>query len=134
MGRDLGAIRVCECGFGTDSPVLWGHHRDDNPEHEDYDPDQILEPAPPDGPDVALDTTVTELSDDTLTSAEVAAMFGVNPKTLPRWERAGVLVPVFRTLGGHRRYRRSDVTKLFRSGEGLIPRHAGYSTWVSPVT
>jgi len=52
MGRDVGAIRLCEYGFGTDSPVLWGRHRDDNPEHEDCDPDQILDPAPP---DVALD-------------------------------------------------------------------------------
>jgi hypothetical protein len=42
-----GGVRMCGCGFATDSPVLWGGHRDEHPDHEDYDPD--LEPA--DGPD-----------------------------------------------------------------------------------
>jgi hypothetical protein len=41
-------VRMCECGFGTGSPVLWGVHRRDNPDHEDYDPDLEL---CDDGPD-----------------------------------------------------------------------------------
>ena len=46
--------------------------------------------------------------DELLTPAEVAAMFRVNPKTVTRWARAGKL-PALRTIGGHRRYRRSAI-------------------------
>lgn len=46
-----------------------------------------------------------------LTPAEVAAMFGVDPKTVTRWARTGLLNPV-RTLGGHRRYPAEQVRKL----------------------
>ena len=46
-----------------------------------------------------------------LTPAEVAAMFGVDPKTVARWARAGKLASV-RTLGGHRRYREAEVRAL----------------------
>lgn len=43
-----------------------------------------------------------------LTPAEVAAMFRVDPKTVTRWAKAGKLSSI-RTLGGHRRYRESEV-------------------------
>ena len=43
-----------------------------------------------------------------LTPAEVATMFRVDPKTVTRWAKAGKLTSI-RTLGGHRRYRESDV-------------------------
>ncbi len=46
-----------------------------------------------------------------LTPREVAAMFRVDPKTVTRWAQAGKLQYV-RTLGGHRRYRASDVEAL----------------------
>jgi excisionase family DNA binding protein len=46
-----------------------------------------------------------------LTPQEVAAMFRVDPKTVTRWARDGRLSSV-RTLGGHRRYRESEVRKL----------------------
>lgn len=46
-----------------------------------------------------------------LTPAEVAAMFGVDPKTVTRWVRAGKLMPI-RTLGGHRRYREREISAL----------------------
>src|SRR5690606_21177835 len=47
--------------------------------------------------------------DDTLlTPGEVAARFRVDPTTVTRWANAGKLTAV-RTLGGHRRYRRSEV-------------------------
>ncbi len=49
--------------------------------------------------------------DTLLTPGEVAAMFRVNPKTVTRWANAGKLTPV-RTLGGHRRYRRSEVDEV----------------------
>lgn len=46
-----------------------------------------------------------------LTPAEVATMFRVDPKTVTRWAKAGKLNSI-RTLGGHRRYRESEVRAL----------------------
>lgn len=46
--------------------------------------------------------------DPLLTPAEVAAIFRVTPKTVTRWAETGKL-PAQRTLGGHRRFRSSDV-------------------------
>ena len=61
-----------------------------------------------------------------LTPAEVAAMFRVDPKTVTRWAKAGKLSSI-RTLGGHRRYRESEVRALLqgslptqRSGEDAV--------------
>ena len=48
-----------------------------------------------------------------LTPKEVAARFHVNPKTVTRWAKAGKLTPI-RTLGGHRRYRESEVLEHLR--------------------
>jgi len=49
--------------------------------------------------------------DALLTPAEVARMFRVSPKTVTRWARAGKLTAM-RTLGGHRRFRASEVRDL----------------------
>jgi len=46
-----------------------------------------------------------------LTPAEVAKLFRVDPKTVTRWAKAGKLTAI-RTLGGHRRYRQSEVNSL----------------------
>ena len=46
-----------------------------------------------------------------LTPGEVAALFRVDPKTVTRWAKAGKLSSI-RTLGGHRRYRESEVREL----------------------
>jgi len=48
-----------------------------------------------------------------LTPAEVAAMFRVDPKTVTRWAKAGKLSSI-RTLGGHRRYRESEIRRLLQ--------------------
>jgi excisionase family DNA binding protein len=53
--------------------------------------------------------------DRLLTPAEVAAMFRVDPKTVTRWARDGRLASI-RTLGGHRRYRESEVLGLLNGG------------------
>lgn len=58
----------------------------------------------------AMQTRVVE-SEALLTPAEVAAMFRVDPKTVTRWAKAGKLTSI-RTLGGHRRYRESQVREL----------------------
>ena len=46
-----------------------------------------------------------------LTPAEVASLFRVDPKTVTRWARSGKLTSI-RTLGGHRRYKESEVKAL----------------------
>ena len=51
--------------------------------------------------------------DNLLTPAEVAALFRVDPKTVTRWAKAGKLTS-FRTLGGHRRYKESEVKELLK--------------------
>ena len=52
-----------------------------------------------------------------LTPAEVASLFRVDPKTVTRWAKAGKLT-AGRTLGGHRRYRQSEVQSLLNSNTG----------------
>ena len=49
-----------------------------------------------------------------LTPAEVAQLFRVDPKTVTRWAKAGKLTAI-RTLGGHRRYRQSEVQNLLNA-------------------
>jgi excisionase family DNA binding protein len=53
--------------------------------------------------------------DRLLTPSEVAATFRVDPKTVTRWAKAGRLSSI-RTLGGHRRYRESEVRVLLALG------------------
>jgi excisionase family DNA binding protein len=50
-------------------------------------------------------------SEALLTPAEVAVIFRVDPKTVTRWANTGKLTSL-RTLGGHRRYRESEVRNL----------------------
>jgi excisionase family DNA binding protein len=56
--------------------------------------------------------------DELLTPGDVAKLFGVDPKTVTRWASAGKLTAL-RTLGGHRRYRSSEVHGLLRRVRGL---------------
>lgn len=62
-------------------------------------------------------TTRTPDGEALLTPAEVASMFRVDPKTVTRWAKQGKLSSI-RTLGGHRRYRESEVRDLL---EGVLP-------------
>ena len=54
--------------------------------------------------------------DPLLTPAEVAAMFGVSPKTISRWSRRGKITAVL-TLGGHRRFRASEIARCIQEAE-----------------
>ena len=56
-------------------------------------------------------------SEALLTPSEVAAMFRVDPKTVTRWAKAGKISAI-RTLGGHRRYRESEIRALIN---GEVP-------------
>ena len=49
-----------------------------------------------------------------LTPSEVANLFRVDPKTVTRWAKAGKLTSI-RTLGGHRRYKESEVKALLKT-------------------
>ena len=53
-----------------------------------------------------------------LTPSEVAVMFRVNPKTVTRWARAGRISAV-RTLGGHRRFRASEIRRFLEDAQDL---------------
>jgi len=57
-----------------------------------------------------------------LTPSEVAALFRVDPKTVTRWAKAGKLTSI-RTLGGHRRYKESEVSALLKSIPGNSSSH-----------
>jgi len=57
----------------------------------------------------------TMADDELFTPAEVARMFRVNPKTVTRWARSGKLSAV-RTLGGHRRFYRSEIERAIEAG------------------
>jgi excisionase family DNA binding protein len=67
--------------------------------------------------------TTTEASmaspnDELLTPAEVADLFRVNPKTVTRWARAGKISSI-RTIGGHRRFRASEVQRFLENVRDL---------------
>jgi excisionase family DNA binding protein len=55
-----------------------------------------------------------EIVSELLTPAEVAALFKVDPKTVTRWAVGGRLAYVT-TLGGHRRYKESDIRALIEA-------------------
>jgi excisionase family DNA binding protein len=59
-----------------------------------------------------------------LTPAEVASLFRVDPKTVTRWAKAGKLTSI-RTLGGHRRYKDSEVKALLNNISGNKSTNGG---------
>ena len=56
---------------------------------------------------------ISSNQENLLTPAEVASLFRVDPKTVTRWAKAGKLTSI-RTLGGHRRYKESEVKALLK--------------------
>jgi excisionase family DNA binding protein len=62
----------------------------------------------------------TVRQEEWLTPMEVASLLGVTTKTVARWARAGRLGAVT-TLGGHRRYRRSEILIHLRSTFSVGP-------------
>lgn len=63
----------------------------------------------------------SETPEKLLTPSEVAQKFRVNPKTVTRWARAGKLHAI-RTLGGHRRFRESEINRCLDELSGEEPR------------
>lgn len=54
---------------------------------------------------------MSDKDDRLMKPGEVAVLLGVSPKTVTRWANAGLL-PSLRTLGGHRRFRESEIQDL----------------------
>jgi len=59
-----------------------------------------------------------------LTPSEVATLFRVDPKTVTRWAKAGKLTSI-RTLGGHRRYKQSEVKALLITTTSQSTKNGG---------
>ncbi|MFO7591685.1 MAG: BldC family transcriptional regulator [Acidimicrobiia bacterium] len=59
----------------------------------------------------SADAGGSDVPEELLTPAEVAALFRVNPKTVTRWHRSGKISAI-RTLGGHRRFRADEIRRL----------------------
>ncbi|MHB2022673.1 MAG: helix-turn-helix domain-containing protein [Mycobacteriales bacterium] len=59
----------------------------------------------------------------------VALLFGVDAQTVRRWSDSGLLATQ-RTVGGHRRFRRSDVQALLAqtAGQSMAGPNAGEAT------
>jgi excisionase family DNA binding protein len=63
------------------------------------------------------------MSDDWLTLQQAAALLGVHPGTVRNWSDKGAL-PVYRTRGGHRRFKRAEVelwASTSRGGDAIEP-------------
>lgn len=63
------------------------------------------------------------MTTDWLRLSEVAKIIGVHPGTVRNWSNQGLL-PVHRTQGGHRRYKRSEVDLWLQSKEADRPLDA----------
>jgi excisionase family DNA binding protein len=55
-------------------------------------------------------------NDQLLTPSEVAGLFRVESKTMTRWPKAGKTSSI-RTVGGNRRFRRSEIRTLISASE-----------------
>jgi excisionase family DNA binding protein len=72
-----------------------------------------------------LDTEKLSKEQETLlTPSEVATLFRVDPKTVTRWAKAGKLTSI-RTLGGHRRYKESEVKALLITTTSQSTKNGG---------
>jgi len=59
-------------------------------------------------------------TENLMTTAEVAATFRVDPRSVTRWAKQGHLTSI-RTPGGRRRYRESEVRRLL-AGSSITER------------
>jgi predicted site-specific integrase-resolvase len=57
---------------------------------------------------------------------EAAVILGLSVVTLRRWDRSGLLKPIFRTFGNHRRYDLIEITKLYQK-DSITNKVIGYS-------
>ena len=60
------------------------------------------------------------MSGEWLSLSEIAELLGVHPSTVRSWSDQGRM-PVHRTQGGHRRYRRSEIELWMQSRQVKVP-------------
>ena len=70
-----------------------------------------------------MTSAITAQDDRTLTPGEVARMFRVDPKTVARWATAG-RIKGFRTPGGHRRFKWSEIQAFLPPVDAIKRRTA----------
>lgn len=58
-------------------------------------------------------------SDRLLRPVKVRELYGIAPSTLRSWDVAGKIKAAQRTVGGHRRYRESEVRSLLAQLEAV---------------
>lgn len=79
-------------------------------------------------PQVCLNTDLMKpidtATDEWLAPRQVAALIGITPDTVRKWANDGILPTQRIRAGGHRRFRRSDVEALLRSGDESEPAGA----------
>ena len=88
--------------------------REPEPRADGRVPGEAGPPAPASreaAPDV--DRQPPREADELLTPAEAARRLGVTPNTVTRWSRAGKISAI-QTIGGHRRYRSSEIDRALR--------------------
>jgi excisionase family DNA binding protein len=93
-----------------------GEPRAQRAPEDGWSPGESPPPAParPDS-DAAPDADgVGDGRDELLTPAEAAHRLGVTPNTVTRWSRAGKISAI-QTIGGHRRYRASEIERVLRA-------------------
>jgi len=62
-----------------------------------------------------------------LTIKDAAAVLGVHPETLRRWDWAGKVVPARHPVNGYRLYRKADLERLITDIETRRPKQGGRS-------
>jgi excisionase family DNA binding protein len=67
---------------------------------------------------MTLDSRPEPADERLLPPGEVATLFGVDPRTLREWAAAGK-IKARRTLGGHRRYKESEVRAALATTEAV---------------
>jgi excisionase family DNA binding protein len=67
-----------------------------------------------------------------LTTREAAALAGVTPSTIKRWADQGIL-PVAKTLGGHRRFERGAVERVLRQRSGSQSTDPFVAMWIDSL-
>ncbi len=74
-------------------------------------------------PSIAAASEAARGGTDLLTPAEAARKLGVTPNTVTRWSRAGKIAAI-QTMGGHRRFRRSEIERILLESSGQPRRRS----------
>src|SRR5215216_4771417 len=114
MGYPLRILRRLPSLHDSDTDKSGRSHKVGPPGRRGSEPQKRAGKRESEEPAMAMDASSEH--EALLTPSEVAAMFRVNPKTVTRWARAGKISAI-RTLGGHRRFRESEIRRFLEQVE-----------------